>query len=235
MKHALIKLAITIGFLLGLLTIPVKAADKGLAIGVLSNSSTFDTSGTYTEGSCCNDQSITTHSNDVDFGSIFAEFTMRSDEGNGGWNIGIEYIPGDSSLGAKSRSETDTDAGGDNSATYTAKAEISDHYTVYVEPVFYPASFLGVYLKGGVSRVTVNSLESLDNGIDSSAYGNSDVYGGMYGVGLRFETPIGVIFKTEYSKTQYGTVKMTSESGNGGSISADPEQESIRLGIGYQF
>ena len=53
------------------------------------------------------------------------------------------------------------DAGSDDSGTYTAKAEVSDHITIYVEPTLYAGNGFGIFLKAGVSHVTVNTLESL--------------------------------------------------------------------------
>ena len=93
----------------------------------------------------------------------------------------------------------------------------------------------GLYLKGGVSRVIVNSIESIALGEDSSAYGDETVYGGMYGLGAKVVHDSGLLFKLEYTKTIYETVKMTSTPGNNNIISADPEIEAFRLAIGYQF
>ena len=93
----------------------------------------------------------------------------------------------------------------------------------------------GVYLKGGLARVTVDSLEKIAIGEDSSAYGNETVFGGMYGLGAKVVHDSGLLFKLEYNYTIYDTVKMTSTSGNKNIISADPEIEAFRLAIGYQF
>ena len=98
-----------------------------------------------------------------------------------------------------------------------------------------PSDNFGLYLKGGVSRVIVNSLESITFGEDSSAYGNETVLGGMYGLGAKIVHDSGLMFKLEYTKTIYETVKMTSTTGNKNIITADPEIEALRLAIGYKF
>ena len=98
-----------------------------------------------------------------------------------------------------------------------------------------PTDNFGLYLKGGVSRVIVNSLESIALGEDSSAYGDETVLGGMYGLGAKIVHDSGLLFKLEYTKTIYETVKMTSTSGNKNIISADPEIEAFRFAIGYKF
>jgi len=152
--------------------------------------------------------------------------------------FGVSYTPMDTEIGTKSRTDTtleDTTNADNSTGTYTAKADISSHATIYIEPTFMPNDNFGVYLKGGVSRVVVNSLESITLGEDSSAYGNETVFGGMYGLGAKIVHDSGLMFKLEYTKTIYETVKMTSTSGNKNIISADPEIEAFRLAIGYQF
>ena len=49
-----------------------------------------------------------------------------------------------------------------DTGVYTAKAEVSDHTTFYVEPTFYANENIGIYVKGGVSQITVTSLESIE-------------------------------------------------------------------------
>jgi len=119
--------------------------------------------------------------------------------------------------------------------TYTAKATVSNHATIYIEPTFMPTDNFGLYLKGGVSRVIVNSLESITLGEDSSAYGNETVLGGMFGLGAKVVHDSGLMFKLEYTKTIYETVSMTSTTGNKNTIAAEPEQLAARLAIGYRF
>ena len=66
------------------------------------------------------------------------------------------------------------------------------------------------------------------------SYGDESVLGGMFGLGAKIQHDSGLMFKLEYTKTIYETVKMTSTSGNLNIISADPEIEAVRLAIGYQ-
>ena len=149
--------------------------------------------------------------------------------------FGVSLIPGDTEIGAKSRTDTASDANerSDDSGTYTAKAEVSDHITLYVEPTFYAGNGFGIFLKGGVSHVKVNTLESITLGDDSSAYGNQSVFGGMTGAGIKYKHPNGLLLKVEHTETVYETVDL--DGNNGNTISAQPEQSSTRLSIGYQF
>ena len=209
------------------------------AIGIIGATGKVDTSGSETEGTGDKETTSTTEQEGLLYGSLFAEYTFGEMYG---LTLGASYTPVDSSLGVKSRTDTqttadanDTAGGSDDSGTYTAKADISNHATIYIEPTFMPTDNFGLYLKGGVSRVVVNSLESITLGTDSSAYGDETVLGGMYGLGAKVVHDSGLLFKLEYTKTMYETVKMTSTSGNKNIISADPEIEAFRLAIGYQF
>ena len=206
------------------------------AIGIIAASGKADTKGTEQGGG---ERKTGTSQEEILYGSIFAEYTFGEMYG---MTVGASYTPMDASLGTKSRTDTQTaddakddDGGSDDSGTYKAKADISEHATIYLEPTFMPNDNFGLYLKGGVSRVVVNSLESIALGEDSSAYGNATVFGGMFGLGAKIVHDSGLMFKLEYTKTIYETVKMTSTTGNKNIISADPKIEALRLSIGYQF
>ena len=203
------------------------------AIGIIGATGKVDTSGSEADSKATSEGTI---QEAIFYGSIFAEYTFGEMYG---LTLGVSYTPMDRSIGAKSRtdtqSETTDSASSNDSGTYTAKADISNHATIYIEPTFMPTDNFGLYLKGGVSRVIVNSLESIALGENSSVYGDEAVLGGMYGLGAKIVHDSGLLFKLEYTKTIYETVKMTSTTGNKNIISADPEIEAVRLAIGYQF
>ena len=205
------------------------------AIGIIGATGKVDTSGSETEGTGDKERNSTTHKEAILYGSLYAEYTFGEMYG---LTLGASYTPMDRSIGAKSRTDTNTATKPDSlddDGTYTASADISNHATIYIEPTFMPTDNFGLYLKGGVSRVIVNSLESIALGDDSSAYGDETVLGGMFGLGAKVVHDSGLLFKLEYTKTIYETVKMTSTTGNKNIISADPEIEAFRLAIGYQF
>ena len=230
MRLKLIALISTLVLMLGVLSLPVKA-DSGIAFGVIGNMATFDTDGVENEGS--GENNAATHSNDVDYPEVFLEYAAQYE--HVGMTFGVSVIPGDTEIGAKSRTDTASDANdaNDDGGTYTAKAEVSDHITIYVEPTLYAGNGFGIFLKGGVSHVKVNTLESLALGDDSSAYGNQSVFGGMTGAGIKYQAPNGLLVKLERTDTVYETVDL--DGNNGNTISAQPEQSSTRLSIGYQF
>lgn len=205
-------------------------AFEGFSLGAVYSSGDFDTAGKELKG-IAGGTSETVKGNvseDVDFGSVFAEYTFAQ-----GSTIGIEYIPGAADVGAKSRTQTQTNSQ-NASGTVTAKGEVSDHFTLYVEPTMMMTDTFGFYVKGGASRVTVNSLESQTSTTISSVYGNQDVWGVTYGAGVK--AYMGNFFaKVEHMETEYGTVSLTSTAGNLNTVTADIEQTATRLAIGYNF
>jgi len=207
-------------------------AFEGFSIGVIAGTTDFDTTGSEFTGQT----DMTTEKNDgtasksVDVGAFFAEYTVAQ-----GSTFGIEVVPDTAEIGAKSRVDGNNAADTSDDGTYTAKANISDHVTVYVEPTYMMNEQFGIYVKGGASRVTVESKESIAFGADSSTYGNVDVWGVMYGAGIKMVSASGIFGKVEATKTEYGTVTLHSTTGGGNTITADPEAESARIAIGYNF
>lgn len=240
MKFKLVALVSALGLMISVLTTPVKS-ETNIAIGALFNMSTFDTSGTEREGNVTlsnstTEEASTTHSEDVEFGSLFLEFTGHLETIPIGVTFGYEYIPGSASLGAKTRTDTQSDAEetSDDSGDYTAKAEISDHSAIYVEPHIGLPN-LSLYAKLGLARVTVDTLESITQGESSSAYGDEGIFGTITGVGVKAKHSSGLFLKLEGIQIDYDTITLDSTSGNKNRITATPEQESVRLAIGFAF
>ena len=186
----------------------------GFAIGILGAGANFETSGNEKEGTGAatangtDNFAINSATVDADliYGSIFAEYTFGEMYG---LTLGVSYTPLNTSIGTKKRTDTSSDSTkdtGDDTGDYIAKAELSNHATIYIEPTFMPTDNFGLYLKGGVSRVIVNSLESIAFGENSSAYGDETVLGGMYGLGAKVVHDSGLLFKLEYTRTIYETV-----------------------------
>ena len=130
----------------------------GFAIGIIGGSGKVDTKGSETEGAASadsdNEITTTTYQENILYGSLYGEYTWGEKYG---LTLGASYTPMDSSIGAQNRTDTqtasdtlDTQGGSDDSGTYTAEAEISQHATLYIEPTFMPSDNFGVFLKGGV-------------------------------------------------------------------------------------
>ena len=133
----------------------------------------------------------TTKTGSADIGSFFAEYTFSQ-----GSTIGIESISGDAEIGKGSRTSTTP------SGTVTVKAIASDPITLYVEPTWMMNDKFGVYLKGGVTEVTVTPTITDAGNVTESTYTSKDLYGFMSGVGAKFYA--GNFFvKAEYVETDF--------------------------------
>ena len=235
------KLISSILLLIAFTLTSAKAEDRSFAIGVYGIQSTFDSKGheeddNYTKGSGGVDWDETTKSKDQDYASVFIEmYSPRSL----GFSIttGLEYTPGEASLGAATRTDTDIDAtlaAAGVSKIYSAKAEVKDMFSIYLEPTWGNDTF-GIYGKVGAKHLTIATLEDLDSGINSSTYDNKDIWGGSYGAGVKYTHGSGIMVKLETLKTEYPTLNFNSSTGNKNRVTADIEEEATRLAIGYAF
>ena len=204
-------------------------AFEGLSIGAIYNNATFDSSGREMKGQAggSNEASaVHNQSEDQNFGSIFAEYTLHQ-----GSTFGIEVIPGDAKLGAKSRTQVNPDAQS-AAGTVTASAQVKNHVLLFAEPTKMMSDTFGIYLKGGFAKVTVNSLDSQTSTTIAGTYGDKDVYGVAMGLGAKVYRG-NKFAKLEYLKTDYGN--MTFVSSTNKVIEADIDQTATRIALGYNF
>mgnify|MGYP001460106826 CR=1 FL=1 len=206
-------------------------AFEGFSIGMIYGDTEFTTKGKEFDvkgvgGATAEVTTGTAPVKQEDVYSYFLEYTTGQ-----GTTIGIEQIPDSAVVGTKSRTLDPRANTDDDSGTTTAKGEVSDHTTYYVEPTIMLSEGFGVYLKGGAANVTVATKETMAT---NSAYGDQDVWGVMQGFGAKAYR--GNLFvKLEYVETEYGKVTLQSTAGNKNVIEADIDSEATRLAIGYNF
>ena len=206
---------------------------EGFSVGAIMSQNDMETKGTETKNqragktTSMETSAVITHQKDIDIGSLFAEYTFAQ-----GSTIGLEIIPGEASLGSKTRTHTLNGTGQNVAGTITAKAEVSDHTLIYAEPTKMFNDTFGVYLKGGISKVTVNSLDSQTSTTIAGTYGNKDVYGTAMGIGAKVYRG-NMFVKLEHLETDYGN--MTFVSSTNKVIEADIDQKATRIALGYNF
>jgi opacity protein-like surface antigen len=148
-------------------------------------------------------------------------------------SIGIDYIPFKGKIGDKSRSDTDLVAGGTtNSGTNSAKGELKNHFTVYVEPTYLINPTNGIYAKVGYMHSDLNITYSNITGsalIDNKV----SVHGVQYGVGYKGAIDKNLYVKAEYTVSNYASVDVNSDSGN--KFTGNPETKNYTLSLGYTF
>ena len=163
-------------YFLGILTflsITLFASISNAGVGFSIMVGEAETSGTETEKTVTG---VTSEKNSITIneafygGSIFAEFEVM------GGKIGLDWVPMDVSLGARSRDDAaaNTDSGNDSGAR-KAEAELSDLFTLYVNVPLGPG-----YVLLGAHQVDVNTIETLP----TSSYGNETIQGYQLGYGF---------------------------------------------------
>ena len=171
----------------------------------------------------------TTKTGSADIGSIFAEYTFSQ-----GSTIGIESISGDAEIGKATSSARTSVVSSHTAATTTVKAVASDPITLYVEPTWMMNDKFGVYLKGGITEVTITPTITDASNVTDSTYSSKDLYGKMTGFGAK--AYLGKFFvKAEYVETDFARYAHTSTTGEKNTVTADIDTEETRISIGYNF
>ena len=165
------------------------------------------------------------HSEDIAVPEVFIEMI-----GDNGGALGLSYIP-TRDMGSKSRSDTSTTGDGQDTGTYTAKAELDNVLKLYGDVPM--GSFAGgtSYLTVGLQHVKLVTLESLNSG---ASYPNKNLFGYSVGLGLKGDVPYGsnLYYKGEVTYTDFETYEAD---GAGNKVSADLDATAARLSIGYKF
>ena len=213
---------------------------RGFSIGIIANDTEFTTQGREEERglalgkNTATDFNATKVTRDFKFPSLFLEYSYGA--GYGGVTIGLEHIPGTHSIGAKARTDVAVAAaqgGAENdTGTRTARAEVKNMTTFYVEPALMANDYIGVYAKGGL---TVGDLKTIET-TKTATYGDADIFGGMYGIGIKAVSPWGLFIKLERTETYFKTIKLESTtSSSNNRVVAKPKAEQVRLAIGMNF
>ena len=200
------------------------SAKAEMGIGISGAAHLIDASGSET----------TRQSGEVNSGShdemavvpeIFLE-TVNDD----GLAVGISYIP-TRDMGSKTRTDTSA-ATGQESGTYTAKAELENVIKLYTDlPTGTELLGGNLYVHLGVQHVTVATLESLNSG---ATYPDKDLLGATIGLGTKGDLPFGnnLYYKGELAYTNFETYEAD---GAGNKVTADLEDFAARISIGYKF
>ena len=192
----------------------------------VSGALTFiDASGTETEGGEKNSGDA---ENIVAIPSLFAEYAFSDTI-----SLGIDYIPLKADVSDKTKKRTDTETSVTGTATTTstsrtqsAQAELENHITLYAN---YNMGN-GLYFKGGVAQVTLNTDESLGTG---SKYGEDDIMGYVVGFGVDSGN-----WRTELTFTDYEDISLTSTVARTGVTTnnkIDADLDTVALRISYAF
>ena len=139
-------------------------------------------------------------------------------------SLGVTYIPFKAEI--TTGSSSDTSAGGD------VKAEMKDHYTIYIQPTF-------VINKDSAAFLKVNYAHAdLSVSGQGARLTTGDVEGWGAGIGLKTFLMPNLFMQVEANYTDYDTIsgtKTNAATSRITTVSADPKLVSGLITLGYKF
>lgn len=205
------------------------AALSQISVGVSAAYGNFDGEATET-----NVTAKAAKSGDADFpfASIFAEYSTTLDKS---WKlaIGLDYIPLETEIESLTRNSTSKNAGtttGDGPTT--AKMELKNHATLYIQPSYMIDQTLSVFGKVGYSQADLNITAS--NAATGSSLNKKDTLEGyLVGVGIQNNISKTAFVRLEANYTDYDTVNYTNSTGT--KFTGDGKLMAAKVSIGTSF
>ncbi len=214
---------------LGMLTYATgSVASSGFTIGVSGMAGFIETEGQESEnsgGTVVTTNEITKHDITEGYfgGSIFAEY-----ETEGGWALGIDFVPVDADLGDGNRTDASgsASASADDTGDRSASAEMEDLYTIYVTKTL---GDNGMYALLGYHDATITTTETLP----ASSYGDASLNGIQYGIG--FKTPVGEdgAIRYELSYSDFDDISLTDSTNSKNVITAEADAYTLKIGFNF--
>ena len=173
----------------------------------------------------------TTGDADFPFGSIFVEYakTMNTDLD---LIIGLDYIPFKAEIDSKSFSDTSLEAGTTGTGTRTAKLELENYATLYLQPTYKIGGGTAVFGKVGYIHGDVK-ISGSNTATGSTINATDTLNGYVVGLGVQHNINKNVFVRLEGNYTDHDNVNATDSKGT--KFSADSEMYAGKLSIGYSF
>jgi opacity protein-like surface antigen len=168
---------------------------------------------------------------DFPFGSIFLEYAKTMDK-NLDLIIGLDYVPFKAEIDTRSFSDTSLEASTTGTGTRTAKLELKNYATLYLQPTYKIGGGTAVYGKVGYIHGDVKISGS--NAATSSTIDATDTLNGYtVGLGVQHNINKNVFVRLEGNFTAHDDVTATDSKGT--KFTADSEMYAGKLSIGYSF
>ena len=171
---------------------------------------------------------------DFPFGSIFVEYatTMNKDLD---LIIGLDYVPFKAEIESKSFTDSSQEGsaiGASVAGVRTAKLELDNYATLYLQPTFKVGGGTSVYGKVGYIHGDVKITGS--NTATSSTINAKDTLNGYtVGLGVQHNLNKNLFVRLEGNYTDHDRVTATDSKGT--TFTADSEMYAGKLSIGYSF
>ncbi len=211
---------------LGLLTAPTLALAGNYALGVSLSSNSLDTLGKEDVDSNGSIDAEKTVTDDFAVGSIFGEYTVMGDKL--GLTVGINYIPFDADIDKRSITQS-SDGGSDG--TNSVEGTVEDHRTIYLQPGVALGSNSMFYLTYGFVSADFNGKSVSITHTDINETKSLD--GTTVGLGLKRVSDNGLVFKIDYTSTDYDSVSFKTD--NDTTATAELDNSAFAISVGKQF
>ena len=218
---------ILIGLLASLALTGVSYAGQ-FGLGVAGSFAAISADGTETDKDGTADTSVrkATAGNSAIVPSLFAEYSLDN-----GFTLGADFVMGSANVNSKKLTRTDDSAESAQDGDRTAQAEIDEVVTFYVELPLHA----GLYVKGGITQMSVNTLES-DTVTTAGTYKNENVDGVVYGLGYKNTFGNNGFYKVEGTHTAMDSMTFNSSTTDKGNrVKADLDVTKATFAIGVNF
>jgi opacity protein-like surface antigen len=165
------------------------------------------------------------------FGSIFVEYAKTANK-DVDVIIGLDYVPFKAEIDSRSFSDTSLEATTTGTGTRTAKLELKNYATLYLQPTYKIGGGTAVYGKVGYIHGDVKISGS--NAATSSTINATDTLNGYtVGLGVQHNLNKNLFVRLEGNYTDHDNVTATDSKGT--KFTADSEMYAGKLSIGYSF
>jgi opacity protein-like surface antigen len=173
---------------------------------------------------------------DFPFGSLFLEYVKTI---NSGFDVivGLDFVPFKAEIDSKSFSDRDFREGADGAVatrtgTRTAKLELENYATLYLQPTYKVGGGTAVYGKVGYIHGDVK-ISGSNTATGSTINATDTLEGYTLGLGVQHNINKNVFVRLEGNYTDHDNVKATDSLGT--TFTADSEIYAGKISIGYSF
>ena len=225
MKKLLISIAAWLAFMV--------QAYAGGSVGVTLTAASIDTA--LKDDIDSNGTTNTTKniSNDIAYGSLFAEMTSDTNESGLSLTVGEDYIPFEAEFDSRSTTQSSLKAKGDGAATSGTNkgtVDVKNHATLYVQPAKDLGNGLSVFATAGFAMADVDMIVQSVSSTNKTV--TETLEGTKLGIGVKKDLG-GTFVKLEYSETDYDTLSVTTS--NNTKVSGDMDNNALNLSFGKSF
>ena len=169
---------------------------------------------------------------DFPFASIFVEYA-KTVNNNLDMIIGLDYVPFKAEIDSKSFADTSVEAGpGSTAGTRTAKLELENYATLYLQPTYKIGGGTAVFGKVGYIHGDVK-ISGSNTATGSTINATDTLNGYVVGLGVQHNINKNVFVRLEGNYTDHDNVQATDSLGT--KFTADSEIYAGKISIGYSF